>query len=210
MKFDSLIFDLDGTLWDSTAQVTRAWNEKIKDFDPKRVLSVEEVAGIMGKSHHEIFQTLFPNLTAGKKEELARHLYKGEIETLKKSPATLFPGVFEGIPFLSTKFSICLVSNCQVNYMETFLKVSKLSQFILDWECYGRTLNTKGENIKAVIKRNNFRSAAYIGDTAGDEEAAQWANISYFHVDYGFGEPRGECQRFATFSDVVRFFAATE
>ena len=33
---DSIIFDLDGTLWDSRKEVCTAWNEVLKDFNVKK------------------------------------------------------------------------------------------------------------------------------------------------------------------------------
>ena len=32
MKYDGLLFDLDGTLWDATENIRTSWNIAIKDF----------------------------------------------------------------------------------------------------------------------------------------------------------------------------------
>ena len=51
----------------------------------------------------------------------------------------------------------------------------------------GRTGLDKGNNIKILMKRNNIKTAVYIGDTDGDEKAARFANIPFIYAEYGFG-----------------------
>ena len=46
----------------------------------------------------------------------------------------------------------------------------------------------KGENIKVVMERNGIKTAAYVGDTAGDAAAAMIAGIDFIYARYGFGE----------------------
>ena len=47
--FDTIIFDLDGTLWDSVASVTAAWNDGLKtEADVAGLLSEADIRGIMG------------------------------------------------------------------------------------------------------------------------------------------------------------------
>lgn len=45
-----IIFDMDGTLWDSTVGVAESWNEILKQEKVNRTpLTVEDFRGIMGK-----------------------------------------------------------------------------------------------------------------------------------------------------------------
>ena len=47
----------------------------------------------------------------------------------------------------------------------------------------------KTDNILAVMKRNGFKKAYYVGDTEGDRVAARGAGVGFISVDYGFGNP---------------------
>ena len=52
---DSIIFDLDGTLWDSRKEVADSWSEIIKQYDYKRQdVSFQEINDLMGKTIDEI------------------------------------------------------------------------------------------------------------------------------------------------------------
>ena len=49
-----IIFDMDGTLWDSAENVAKSWNEAIKkDGSVKRELTTADIQGVMGKTMDE-------------------------------------------------------------------------------------------------------------------------------------------------------------
>ena len=122
--------------------------------------------------------------------------------------AFLFDGVADGLLTLKKSFRLFLVSNCDVTYLDRFLKWSKLENVFVDSECFGRTLLSKKENIELVIRRNRIESAIYVGDTAADQKAATSAGLPYFHMEYGFGTPFKPCVKFATFADLVESLTA--
>ena len=63
MKIDSIIFDLDGTLWDSTEVVSKTWSLVLNKYDYERKeVTVEDLHICMGKQLDEIGEILFPNL----------------------------------------------------------------------------------------------------------------------------------------------------
>ena len=52
---DSIIFDLDGTLWDSRKEVASAWTEVIRTYNYERKeVTFQEVNDLMGKTIDEI------------------------------------------------------------------------------------------------------------------------------------------------------------
>ena len=57
----------------------------------------------------------------------------------------------------------------------------------MDYQNWGDNQVPKGENIKLVVKRNNIKTAAYVGDTMGDFTAAKTAGIDFIYAEYGFG-----------------------
>jgi phosphoglycolate phosphatase len=112
----------------------------------------------------------------------------------------------EGIEALALHYSLYIVSNCLEDYLVAFYQMTGLKKFFKDAECFGRTGQPKGHNIQAVIKRNQLVSPAYIGDTSSDQRAALFAGATYYHVNYGFGTPSQECERFASFYKLTQYF----
>ena len=61
--FDGILFDLDGTLWDSVSGVTKSWNIGILEEKVDRApLTEEDVRAGMGKTLPDIAAILFPML----------------------------------------------------------------------------------------------------------------------------------------------------
>lgn len=187
-KIDSVIFDLDGTLWDSTATVARAWQGAIEQVDfIKGSVSQADVQSITGMPYNAIFQKLFPYLTPKQLGELQALCSKDELKYMQDFGGTLYPGLEETLQYLQAKYRLFIVSNCQRGYIEAFLGHHDLHRYFEDHECYGSRDLPKAENIKEIIRRNGLNSPVYVGDTGGDAEASQKNNIPFIFARYGFG-----------------------
>ena len=206
-KHDSLIFDLDGTLWDSTKACAEGWTQGVRQVNPaSRAFSPEDLASIMGLTFDKAVEKLMPHSKEEERQKLGALCYQKEMEQIEKMGAALYEGVVDGIESLSQVYPLFIVSNCLEDYLTLFYQMSGLERFFKDAECFGRTGQPKGHNIQAVMKRNQLKNPAYIGDTSGDQRAAIFAGATYYHVNYGFGTPSQECERFASFLKLTRYF----
>jgi len=204
---DSLIFDLDGTLWDSTQACAEGWTQGVRQLDPhSKAFSPEDLASIMGMTFDKAVEKLLPETPQQDRKKLEQICYEKEMEQIQKMGAAFYEGVFEGIKTLSEHYPLYIVSNCLEDYLVLFYEMSGLKKYFKDAECFGRTGKPKNSNIEAVIKRNQLVTPAYIGDTSGDQRAALAAGATYYHVNYGFGTPSQECERFASFPKLTRYF----
>ena len=62
--FDSLIFDLDGTLWDTCEACAVAWNNVVNRNEIKfRRVTASDVRSVTGKPHAECIKTVFSSLS---------------------------------------------------------------------------------------------------------------------------------------------------
>lgn len=185
----NIILDVDGTLWDTTEVVATAWNMAISEvggtaaFITPSVLKKE-----FGKPIDVIANNLFHDVAEKQRTVLIEKCCEYEHEALRKNTNNLlYPGVKETIKKLSEKYNLFIVSNCQYGYIELFMEKVGVEEYIKDFECFGNTCKSKGENIKLVIERNNLHDAVYVGDTKGDYEAAVFAGIPFIFAKYGFG-----------------------
>ena len=192
-KFDGLIFDLDGTLWDSTISVARAWQAAKEEVDYVHVdVTPEMVAGIAGMTYDAIYDTLFPDLDAGKRKEFKALCAKKELEVLEENGGVLYPQLEETLKYLSEKYRLFVVSNCQSGYIEIFIKYSNLSKYFSGHACYGTKSQPKAENIKDIVNDFELKSPVYIGDTKGDYESSRKAGVPFIFAAFGFGHVEGD------------------
>lgn len=192
MKYDGILFDLDGTLWNATEAIAVSWQIALKDApDIPRAPTVKELEGVMGMRAEELMATLFPYITPQRGAELFDRCCEVENEYLLQHGGKLYDGVKELLKALSGNAATAIVSNCNAEYAPCFLKAHDMGGYFTDWECSGRTGLPKGENIKLVVERNHLRAPVYVGDTVLDYEAAKAANVPFIHAAYGFGKVEG-------------------
>jgi phosphoglycolate phosphatase len=204
-KFDSIIFDLDGTLWDSTNNVALAWQQAIEQVDyVDEEMTQEKVRSITGLAYNVIFDRLFPHLDAEKRNELMSICAKEELEILHTKGGELYPTLDETLGYLSSKYKLFIVSNCQSGYIEVFLKLSGMGNYFMGHQCYGTKSNPKSENIKDIVNDYKLANPVYVGDTIGDYDAATKAGVPFIFANYGFGKVEsGQIATITTFSDLV-------
>ena len=184
-----IIFDVDGTLWDSTEMVAVAWNKVIKDEGIEhKELEEKDLKKEFGKPMEAIGESLFPEMPKDEMMKLMEKMLKYENGLVAAGPCVIFEGVQETIKKLSEKYPLYIVSNCQDGYIEAFIKAHKLEKYFSDTECWGRTRAPKAVSNRTLIERNNLSNPVYVGDTAGDASAAREAEIDFIYAEYGFGE----------------------
>ncbi|WP_283152613.1 HAD family hydrolase [Guptibacillus hwajinpoensis] len=206
---DSIIFDLDGTIWDPIDTVIDAWNGCIKEHNQiNRQLTRTDFEGTMGLQVDEISKKLFPHLAVEVRDQVMQECLNTEEHYLKKQGGQLFDKVEDVLSLLSKKYKLYIVSNCQDGYIESFYEFHNLDKYFSDFENPGRTGLSKGENINLIIERNNLTNPIYIGDTEGDLKASRYAGIPFVYAKYGFGEVSEYDEVINRFEELVKLYGS--
>ena len=184
-----IIFDLDGTLWDSTVPVADSWNVVIeKETGDTGKLTPGDIMRNMGRTMTQIADNLFGYLPEDERYKLAHKCEVYENDYIAERGAKLFPGVIETLDKLLTAGEeMAVVSNCQEGYVAAVIKSMHMEEYFVDYEEWGRTFLSKSENIRLVMERNGVEKAVYVGDIQRDADAAHEAGIPCIWAAYGFG-----------------------
>lgn len=188
MKFDGIIFDLDGTLWDTVHEICETWNLVLEKHPHiSKTVTEKELRSTMGLPIDKIGERLFPMVSKKMQLQLLDECGELEISYLNEHGGTLYADLEPVLKQLSEKYPLFIVSNCQCGYIESFLNAHHMKKYFKDYECFGNTGLSKGENNCLVIERNQLQHAVYVGDTQGDADSAKFANIPFIYAAYGFG-----------------------
>ncbi len=207
MQFDSLIFDLDGTLWDTCDTCAIAWNAVLDHHAISfRKITGDDVRSVCGRPHEECIRTVFQGLSSEAHDLLIADTMAEDNRKVQELGGILYHGVCAGIASLAKQHQLFIVSNCQAGYIEHFLQFSGLQSYFKDYECWGNTRLSKAKNTQAIITRNNLVAPIFIGDTVGDQAAAMEAGIPFAFLTYGFGDVNQYDYRFETFPELTQWF----
>lgn len=184
-----IIFDLDGTLWDSTVPVADSWNVVIeKETGDSDKLSPEDIEREMGRTMKQIADDLFGYLPEDERYDLAHKCEVYENDYIKERGARLYPGVIETLDkLLAAGEQMAVVSNCQEGYVAAFIESMHMHEYFADYEEWGRTGLSKAGNIRLVMERNGAEKGVYVGDIQRDSDSAHEAGIPCINAAYGFG-----------------------
>lgn len=209
MKPDSIILDIDGTLWDSTPVVAEAYNDALSSQYPHVQVrfTAYQLSQLFGRPIPVIADMAFPFLEEKERYALMDACCEREHDFLLATDRDLlFPGVKETLQKLAQRYPLFIVSNCQSGYIELFLEKTGLAPCIRDFECPGNTGLGKGPNTRMVMERNRLKHSVYVGDIAGDQAAAAEAGIPFCYAAYGFGDVENPDYTIQKFSDLLTLF----
>ncbi len=205
MEKSGIIFDMDGTLWDSAKAVAESWTEVVaREYTPERVITEDEIKRVMGLTMDKLAAQIFPELPEERRLQLLDVCGREENEYLRTHGAIVYPKVEETFQKLREKYHLYIVSNCQSGYIEAFLEYYGYGKYIEDIECYGNNGLVKGDNIRKVVERNHLTKAVYVGDIQGDYDASMQAGVEFIHAGYGFGTVDANVPEITAFEELPK------
>jgi phosphoglycolate phosphatase len=203
MKLDAVVFDLDGTLWDTCAACAIGWNNVLTRHGIRwPAITADVVRSVAGKPHAECIRQVFEGLPEAQLAILSAETATEDVRCIEAHGGELYPGVREGLVQLAAQQPLFIVSNCQAGYIELFLSSQGFGALFRDFECWGNTGRSKAENLRALIARNQLRAPVFIGDTDGDQLAASSCSVPFIHVSYGYGRCPDAEHNAANFSEL--------
>ena len=207
-----IIFDMDGTVWDSSANVAKSWTVKVHEAGyTDKTVTQDDIKSVMGKPMDVIADTLFTYTENGPERDALREACENyENEYLRQNGGILYEGVLETWAKLKEMgYHIYIVSNCQAGYIEAFLGYFDIAyghpeDLVEDIECYGNNFLQKDENIRLLAERNGLTAACYVGDIQSDCDATFKAGLPFIHAKYGFGEIDTEVPFIMSFGELTK------
>ena len=187
----SLIFDIDGTLWDSRAIVARGYNDYLREIGRADLqVDAEYLKTLFGKTMTEIADIMLCSIDAPERYAVMQGCMDREDKFLHNDPCDIaFPGVKETLEELKEHYRLFVVSNAQCGYPELMMDKLGIRHLFEGWMCFGDTGLPKGDTIRILMERHAVSDAVYIGDTQGDLEASEYARIPFIFCAFGFGTP---------------------
>ncbi|MCD8051714.1 MAG: HAD family hydrolase [Clostridiales bacterium] len=205
--YDSIIFDVDGTLWYSCHKVAKIWSAEAQKYTGKpycwdgKTLEKE-----FGKTMDDIMLDLVPELSPAQRHELGERCYAQENIGLAKDPGVLYPGVVATLGVLAKRHRLFIVSNCQRGYIEILLDSYGLRRCFEGWLSWGNTLAEKDETIRVLMERYGLRNPVYVGDTQGDANSCAKAGVDFVFAAYGLGQAEGYVAKVESFAELAELF----
>ena len=191
MQYDGIIFDVDGTLWDSTGTVALAYNAAFEETGSTELrVTADSIRREFGKPMDVIGEDLLPRLPKEERLRVMERCMELEDEYLRRYPPSPYPGLEDTLQTLRGAHRLFIVSNCQCGYIELFLQLTILSDYFEDHLCWGDTGLLKAENIRLMAERHHLASPVYVGDIEADCTAAREAGTAFIWASYGFGNVR--------------------
>ncbi|WP_185151936.1 HAD family hydrolase [Chryseobacterium vaccae] len=210
MKYKNLIFDLDGTLWDSRASIINIWNHVLTQHQLiEKELKPEDMDQYMGLLTDDIVKMIAPGITDQEVTTILAEIAAQENIILRTQGGILYEGVEDTLKDLSKTHNLFIVSNCQDGYIEAFLDFYQFNKLFTDFESHGRTKKPKAENIKLIMERNTMKhnDTIYIGDTQTDYSSSKSNGLPFIFCEYGFGKLDIQEQRYSVskFSELKNY-----
>ena len=184
----SVIFDLDGTLWDALTPLVESWNVAMKKNNVDYIFDEEKMRSLMGLTPIETCPVAFNHSSLEEGLKLFKLALEEEIPYLAKHPGKLYEGEEEVLKKLHEKYSLYVVSNADKGYIENYMNAYDMRRYFDGFIQAGDTNLPKWQNILYIKEKENIDEIIYVGDTKKDEEETLKAGQIFIHASYGFGK----------------------
>ena len=188
MRYDAVIFDLDGTIIDSSEGIINSAEETIRELGYPE-MSREEIRSYIGPpiGNSIIARNGFGDKELKRFNSIFREKYKNE----HLMEAYVYPGMMELLSDMGSVSFVAIATNKRIDYTITLLdnmKISPLCDEIQGLDMEGR-LKKKDlvENCIRASGTNDRSRIVVVGDGKTDASAAEECGTDFIGVLFGFG-----------------------
>ena len=203
---DSIIFDIDGTIWNSTDVVAVAWNEILEKEGLNIRVTADQLKGLFGRLLPDIAKAIMSELNEAEQLRIIDLCCQAEHELLRKKGAPVYEGLEDTLKELKKRYPLFVVSNCQAGYIELVFEKTGLGKYFTEHLCPGDTGEAKAANIQSIAKKYQLKAPVYVGDTFGDYQACLEAGVPFVFASYGFGQVDTPDYRIEKPADLLKLF----
>lgn len=185
---ESVVFDLDGTLWDPMELSMESWRRACLEHGvDTKLLERERFANAFGHPANDVAEIVLPGMEKSHQTKVLDRANELEVQLIETGLGELFNGTVTTLEQLARTKRLFLCSNCQSGYIEAFLHTYGLEKLFVDFICSGDTLQGKDINLSTLIARNSIVASVMVGDMQSDHDAADRNNQPFIYASYGFG-----------------------
>lgn len=206
MNPDSLIFDMDGTLWDNVDTYVIVWNRGLEKTGYATRVSRADILGLMGKEARVMLNNIVPEASREAQDALFDEVIAAYQNTLSSMNPLIYEGVHDGLEQLSKKYKLFMLSNCEEGGLVNFMKHTGTRHLFIDYMEHGMNLMPKHHNLQLLIDRHKLQSPVYIGDTDSDAKQSALAGVPFVFVSYGFGKTDDYALKFNSFGELTQYY----
>jgi phosphoglycolate phosphatase len=176
----ALIFDLDGTLFQTEKVAVPAFQEafiwlKEQGKYHRRIPTKEEILAVTGMSLNHLWDRLLPEGDSVIREQMNQKSLEIELALLEQNQGELYPGVAETLRQARRwGWNLFIASNGLGSYVRGVLKSEKIEDLFVDVYTAGEyKTESKASLVRKCIEKHGIRQGFMIGDRRSDVEAGK-------------------------------------
>ncbi len=192
-NIQTIVFDYDGTLQDSTANYIAAFkiaynylvdNQKAVPKDWKD----EEITKWLGYSSKDMWENFMPDLAAEYQTAASKIIGETLLKKALAKEAILYPKALETLAYLNSKgYKLIFLSNCSNDYMKAHQQAFQLNHYFIDMYCTESFGYIPKYDIFQTFRDQYKEKFLIVGDRIHDFEIGHYHNIVTIGCNYGFG-----------------------
>lgn len=185
-NYNSIIFDLDGTIFKTDTVFTEALRQICLD---RQIFLQDEkcIAKLIGKPMTEICRLIFGDSIDDSEVDCIRSEVRKIQSSIMTKDGMLYEGVIEMLESLSSEgYTLCICSNGSREYIDSVLCTFNIKDKFAIIKS-GSEGFSKSQLIKQILDESKCCSAIIVGDTHIDFEAADDTGCISIGVSYGYG-----------------------
>lgn len=185
----NLIFDLDGTLIDSTFVFVPAIYSMLRHFPEVPEPSESKIQSTFGLTDDELWDVLMPDATAAERSKAYEFRNKYVKENMQNA-RLLLPNAFHVLKTLQERGHILTTaSNCGTVYLNSVLDSQKIRGFFTNPLCLESVHGEeKADILRYHLQHMKKENTFMVGDRASDIDAAHAVGIPAIGCQFGFGD----------------------
>jgi phosphoglycolate phosphatase-like HAD superfamily hydrolase len=216
MKIDAVIFDMDGTLFQTDRILELSLKDTFARLEKEGLWEgappIEKYREIMGVPLPKVWETLLPLHSEEVRESVDEHFLEVLVDNIQSGKGDLYPHVKETLAELKKHgMKLFIASNGLPSYLESIVKYYNLDRW-LDAAYSIEHVDSlfKSDLVHMICKKHGIKSGAVVGDRLSDITAAKDNGLLAVGCRFDFSQEHELKQADTVIEDIIELNQSIE